>query len=348
MSYKHILDAAALCERELSDLFRRAEFFLDSQNAYEPPCKGKTLFNIFLENSTRTRASFEVAGQRLGMNVVNITGDTSSVRKGESLVDTVRTICAMGADVITIRIRDAGVIAAAAAIATCPVINAGEGAYQHPTQAFLDAFTIARSLKRNRLLSKLAAVSKVRGASIAKTQMYKKVHADLRSAATSKFASAVEFGEKSNDFEGLKVAICGDVLHSRVARSNIQLLNLLGAEIILAGPPSLIPRCISGVSIAGNLEDAIADADVIIMLRIQSERMQAGFIPSLADYHEVYGLKEKHLEIIKPGALIMHPGPVNWGVEMSRFYEARPDITMITQQVQAGVAVRTALLEMLL
>ncbi|HYD13302.1 MAG TPA: aspartate carbamoyltransferase catalytic subunit [Allosphingosinicella sp.] len=256
---------------------------------------GLTQINAFFENSTRTLFSFEIAGKRLGAQVSSFHPAASSVRKGESLRDTALTLNAMRPDVLVIRHEAEGAAADVAAIMDCPVINAGDGTGEHPTQALLDALTIRRRLGR---------------------------------------------------IEGLKVAICGDILHSRVAGSNMRALPLLGAELRLVGPPSLLPRD-TGLPTYTDLDEGISGADVVMMLRIQRERMEEAFPDTLQDYHSEYGLTRARLDAQAPGALVMHPGPMNRGVEIEGALADDPERSAILDQVEAGVAVRMACLDLL-
>ena len=252
---------------------------------------GLTLINAFSENSTRTLLSFEIAGNRLGAQVVTMQVEQSSIKKGETLEDTARTLNAMRPDALVIRHGESGAPARLAAIMDCPVINAGDGIGEHPTQALLDALTI-----RSR------------------------------------------FGR----IDGLKVAICGDIKHSRVARSNAALLPRLGAEVRFAGPPSLLPDDIPG---SGTIDDAVDGADVVMMLRIQRERLQEQFDDG--EYLARYGLTAERLKRAAPHAVVMHPGPINRGVEIDGELADDPQRSLITLQVEMGVAVRMACLDRL-
>lgn len=259
-----------------------------------PTLRGKSIVNLFFEPSTRTRTSFELAGKYLGADVVNINTSSSSLVKGESLRDTLYTIEAMGVDIIVMRHEAEGAAQYAAKIASPAIINAGDGAHEHPTQGLLDIFTI---------------------------KQYKQKIA------------------------GLKVAIVGDILHSRVARSDIWGLNKLGAEVHIAGPKTLLPRDIEqmGVHVHTKVEDALEEADVVNVLRIQLERQKTGLFPSAREYARIFGINAQRLALAKPDALLMHPGPMNRGLEIS------PDIayseqSAIQEQVQNGLAVRMAVL----
>ena len=262
-----------------------------------PTLRGKTVVNLFYESSTRTRTSFEIAGKWLSADVINFSASGSSADKGESLLDTARNIEAMSPDVVVVRHKAAGAPALLARHLRCGVINAGDGAHEHPTQALLDLMTIR---------------------------------------------------EKKGHLEGLNVTIVGDITHSRVARSDIHGMRKMGITVTVAGPPTLIPaQCQElGVKVSHRLEEAIAHADVIMMLRLQHERMQGGFIPSLREYSRVWGLSLARLERCRPDVLIMHPGPVNRGVELAPEV-ADSAYSVILDQVSNGVAVRMAVLYML-
>jgi aspartate carbamoyltransferase catalytic subunit len=262
-----------------------------------PTLRGKTVVNLFYEASTRTRTSFEIAGKWLSADVINFSASGSSADKGESLLDTARNIEAMSPDVVVVRHQAAGAPALLARHLRCGVVNAGDGAHEHPTQALLDLMTIR---------------------------------------------------EKKGHLEGLNVTIVGDITHSRVARSDIHGMRKMGITVTVAGPPTLIPaQCQElGVKVSHRLEEAIAHADVIVMLRLQHERMQGGFIPSLREYSRVWGLSLAKLEHCRPDVLIMHPGPVNRGVELAPEV-ADSAYSVILDQVSNGVAVRMAVLYML-
>jgi aspartate carbamoyltransferase catalytic subunit len=262
-----------------------------------PTLRGKTVVNLFYESSTRTRTSFEIAGKWLSADVINFSASGSSSDKGESLLDTARNIEAMSPDVVVVRHKAAGAPALLARHLRCGVVNAGDGAHEHPTQALLDLMTIR---------------------------------------------------EKKGHLEGLNVSIVGDITHSRVARSDIYGMRKMGITVTVAGPPTLIPaQCQElGVKVSHRLEEAIAHADVIMMLRLQHERMQGGFIPSLREYSRVWGLSLAKLEHCRPDVLIMHPGPVNRGVELAPEVADSP-YSVILDQVANGVAVRMAVLYML-
>ncbi len=262
-----------------------------------PTLRGTTIANLFYEASTRTRISFELAARSLGADVVNVTASGSSIEKGESLVDTLRTVQALGADIVVIRHRDAGAPYLAAATVDCPVINAGDGWHAHPSQALLDLYTVRSRLGR---------------------------------------------------LEGLKLVIVGDILHSRVARSNIWGFARMGAHIVLCGPPQLLPNEITQfpgtdrlVTIEPDLDIAVEGADVIMALRIQQERMDGIHLPDLREYARLYSISEARLARAHPDALVMHPGPMNQGVEISAAI-AYGDASVIEEQVTNGVAIRMA------
>jgi aspartate carbamoyltransferase catalytic subunit len=262
-----------------------------------PTLRGKTIVNLFYEASTRTRTSFEIAGKWLSADVINFSGSGSSAEKGESFLDTAKNIEAMSPDVVVVRHKAPGGPALLARHLKCSVINAGDGAHEHPTQALLDLLTIR---------------------------------------------------EKKGHLEGLNVTIVGDITHSRVARSDIHAMRKMGMTVTVAGPPTLIPAGCQdmGVKVSHRLEEAIAHADVIMMLRLQHERMTGGFIPSLREYSRVWGLTLDRLTHCRPDVLIMHPGPVNRGVELSPEV-ADSQYSVILDQVTNGVAVRMAVLYLL-
>ncbi len=291
----HDLDAA-----EIGDLLDTAETMKEiagREIKKVPTLRGKTVVNLFYEASTRTRTSFEIAGKWLSADVINFSASGSSAEKGESLLDTAKNIEAMSPDVVVVRHKASGAPALLARHLRCAVVNAGDGAHEHPTQALLDLLTIR---------------------------------------------------EKKGHLEGLRVTIVGDVTHSRVARSNIHGMKKMGITVTVAGPPTLIPPACQelGVKVSHRLEEAIAHADVIMMLRLQHERMRGGFIPSVREYSRVWGLTLARLERCRPDVLIMHPGPVNRGVELA------PEVadgrySVILDQVSNGVAIRMAVLFLL-
>ncbi|MDE2303793.1 MAG: aspartate carbamoyltransferase catalytic subunit [Sphingomonadales bacterium] len=259
---------------------------------------GLTLINAFFENSTRTLLSFEIAGKRLGADVVNMHAGQSSVKKGETLIDTAMTLNAMRADALVIRHASSGAVRLIADKVDCPVLNAGDGSHEHPTQALLDALTI-RHAKRV--------------------------------------------------FVGLRVTICGDILHSRVARSNILALTALGAEVRVCAPPALMPAAIEALRVTPfhDFDAALKGADVVMMLRLQQERMQGQFIPSPREYRHLYGLSAERLALARPDAMVMHPGPMNRGIEIDSTVADLAGRSAITDQVEMGVAIRMACLDVL-
>ncbi|MGE0130146.1 MAG: aspartate carbamoyltransferase catalytic subunit [Blastocatellales bacterium] len=303
---KDLLGIADLSPEEVNLILDTAETFRDvnqRQIKKVPTLRGKTVINLFFEASTRTRTSFEIAAKRLSADAINISASTSSVVKGETLVDTALNLQAMAPDAIVIRHSSSGAPHQIAKIVNAAVINAGDGAHEHPTQALLDALTIRHNKGR---------------------------------------------------IAGLKVAIIGDVLHSRVARSNAHLLSKLGAHVVLAGPRTLLPFGLEklitasegSVTVADNVNEAITDADVVMMLRIQLERQSGGFFPSLREYSIHYGLNRRRLELAKDDVIVLHPGPINRGVEIESDVADGP-FSLILNQVENGVAARMAVLYLL-
>lgn len=299
--HRHLLGIKGLSEPDIHYLLDQADEAVKISRQREKKTstlRGLTQINLFFESSTRTQASFELAGKRLGADVMNMSVANSSVKKGETLVDTAMTLNAMRPDVLVVRHSSAGAVALLSQKVGCPVINAGDGAHEHPTQALLDALTIRR------------AKGKV---------------------------------------GRLTVAICGDVLHSRVARSNILLLNALGARVRVVAPSTLLPSGIAdmGVEVFRRMEDGLKDADVVMMLRLQRERMAGSFVPSVREYFRYYGLDAEKLKAANEDALVMHPGPMNRGVEIASDIADGPQ-SVIEQQVEMGVAVRMAVMETLM
>lgn len=299
--HKHLLGIQHLTASEILAILDTAEslFEISTREVKKvPTLRGKTIINLFFEPSTRTKSSFELAAKRLSADIVNFNRQTSSVVKGESLKDTVLNLEAMNPDALIIRHSAAGTPHYISTFCRSHVINAGDGAHEHPTQALLDAFTIRQAKK---------------------------------------------------SFKDLKVAIIGDILHSRVARSNIFCLNKLGAKIVLSGPPPLLPLEFKnfGVDIDFNFNRAIEGADVIMMLRIQLERQKKSCFPSLREYRNLYSLTRKRFRKAKRNAIIMHPGPINRGVEISAEM-ADSTKSVILKQVENGIAVRMAILYLLL
>ena len=299
--HKHLLGIEGLQPFEILELLERADGFVALNRQADKKLqllKGLTQINLFFESSTRTQTSFELAGKRLGADVVNMSVASSAMKKGETLIDTAMTLNAMHPDVLVVRHQDSGAVALLARHVRCAVINAGDGAHEHPTQALLDALTIRRRKGR---------------------------------------------------IEGLTVAICGDILHSRVARSNIILLTAMGARVRVVAPITLLPAGIEGfgVAVETDMQRGLEDADIVMMLRLQIERMQGSFVPSLAEYFHFYGLTYDKLRAARPDALIMHPGPMNRGVEIDGVVADDIDRSAILDQVEMGVAVRMAVLDAL-
>ena len=295
--HRHLLGIEGLNRLDIECLLNRADEFVTAKT-YEKTLTGKTLINLFFENSTRTQGSFEISAKRLGADVVNMSVQSSSVKKGETLVDTAMTLNAMSPDLLVIRHGASGGVRLLSRKVDCAVVNAGDGTHEHPTQALLDALTIRRRKGR---------------------------------------------------IEGLKIAICGDILHSRVARSNTMLLHQMGAEVRLVGPPTLLPagtETWGAASTYTDMSEGITGCDVVMMLRLQLERMSGLYLPSKREFFQLYGLDEAKLEHAKPDALIMHPGPMNRGVEIDSSITESPNST-ITEQVSMGVYVRMAVLETL-
>ena len=299
--HRHLLGIKGLSPLDISLLLDRADAAVEISRRADKKrasLRGRTQINLFFEASTRTQSSFELAGKRLGADVMNMSVGNSSVKKGETLIDTAMTLNAMHPDILIIRHGSAGAAALLAQKVSCSVVNAGDGAHEHPTQALLDALTIRR---------------------------------------------------KMGGISGLTVAICGDVLHSRVARSNIILLNALGARVRVVAPSTLLPSGIDQMSVEVHrtMEDGLQNADVIIMLRLQRERMAGAYVPSVREYFHFFGLDKQKLGLAKEGALVMHPGPMNRGVEIASEV-ADGTQSVIQEQVEMGVAVRMAVMEALL
>jgi aspartate carbamoyltransferase catalytic subunit len=294
---KHLLDIESLSREEILTVLDTARAFKAvGERAIKkvPALRGKTVVNLFVEPSTRTRISFELSEQRLSADIINFTAEASSLKKGESLRDTARNLEALNADFIVIRHSASGAPHFLARTIQASVINAGDGAHEHPTQALLDCFTIR---------------------------------------------------EHKDGFEGLNVTILGDILYSRVARSNIWALTKLGAKVTLCGPATLVPKTFEkmGCRVTHDVEDAIREADIINLLRIQHERQRKTMFPSLGEYTSLFGLTRKRLEMTKPDALIMHPGPINRGVEIDSEI-ADCERSLILEQVTNGLAIRMAVL----
>ena len=297
----HLRSIADVAQGDVDRIFARAEFFLNEQptDHWRNILRGRAVANLFFEDSTRTRTSFEMAAKKLGADVINIEVAHSSLNKGETVLDTALNLQALGAQALVIRHPEAQLPHTLSQQVTMAVINAGDGHNEHPTQALLDALTIKRH----------------------KTKI-----------------------------EGQVVAICGDLAHSRVARSNVKLLHRLGARIRLVAPPGLMADdlILPGITVFDDFMDGIKDADVVMMLRIQKERMQQSQIPNPEHYFKHYGLDHQKIKTANPGAIVMHPGPVNRGIELSGALADDPQYSVILDQVRIGVAVRMAVLENLL
>ena len=298
-SPKHLLGIQDLKVSEIKHILNEAQQFIDlnrSKNKKSDILKGKTQINLFFEPSTRTQSSFELAGKRLGADVMSMNITNSAIKKGETLIDTAMTLNAMHPDIIVIRHQDSGACNLLSQKVNCAVLNAGDGRREHPTQALLDALTIINRKK---------------------------------------------------NIEGLKIAICGDILHSRVARSNIYLLTMLGAEVSIIGPTNLLPKDLEkfGVNIYTDMKKGVKDCDIVMMLRLQNERMTSSYLSSNREYYEYYGLSPEKLEYAKSDALIMHPGPMNRGIEIDTILADDINKSVIKEQVELGVAVRMACLK---
>ncbi len=298
--HRHLLGIRGISASDINTLLDLSEKYVKLNQQVDKKrdtLRGRTQINLFFESSTRTQSSFELAGKRLGADVVNMSVRTSSVKKGETLIDTAMTLNAMHPDLLIVRHHSAGAVELLAQKVGCSVINAGDGAHEHPTQALLDALTIKRHKGR---------------------------------------------------FEGLNVAICGDILHSRVARSNILCLGALGARIRLIAPATLLPADAEklGAEIFTDMREGLENCDIVMMLRLQSERMRGAFVPSPREYFHFFGLDREKLAFARPDAVVMHPGPMNRGVEISSLVADHPR-SLIREQVEMGVAVRMAVLEAL-
>mgnify|MGYP000237175136 FL=1 len=299
--HRHLLGIEPLAPEAIREILDLSDSYVDLNrrpNKHSDVLAGRTQVNMFFENSTRTQASFELAGKRLGADVMNMSMQASSIKKGETLIDTAMTLNAMHPDLLVVRHPHSGAVDLLAQKGDCSVLNAGDGRHEHPTQALLDALTIQR----------------------AKGRLHR-----------------------------LRIAICGDIAHSRVARSNIILLGKMENRIRLIAPPTLMPSGIDtfGCEIFDDMQEGLKDVDVVMMLRLQRERMDGGFIPSEREYYHRYGLDEAKLRAAKPDAIVMHPGPMNRGVEIDG--EIADDInrSVIQEQVEMGVAVRMATMDLL-
>jgi aspartate carbamoyltransferase catalytic subunit len=299
-SHRHLLGIEGLTAAEIVSLLDLAEDAVLVSRQVEKKkavLRGRTQINLFFESSTRTQSSFELAGKRLGADVMNMAVGNSAVKKGETVIDTAMVLNAMRPDILVVRHHAAGAVELLSQKVSCSVINAGDGIHEHPTQALLDALTIRRRKGR---------------------------------------------------IEGLTVAICGDIAHSRVARSNILLLNALNARVRVIGPSTLLPAGIErmGVEVFTDMRKGLAGADIVMMLRLQRERMEGSFVPSVREYFHYFGLDAEKLRLARPDALVMHPGPMNRGVEIDSAVADGPQ-SLIREQVEMGVAVRMAVLEAL-
>ena len=299
VSQKHLLGIQDLSINDVNVILDEASKFIHlnrSKNKKLDTLKGKTQINLFFEPSTRTQSSFDLAGKRLGADVMSMNIINSAIKKGETLIDTAMTLNAMHPDIIVIRHQDSGAPNLLAQKVNCAVINAGDGRREHPTQALLDALTIIN---------------------------------------------------RKGKVEGLKIAICGDILHSRVARSNIYLLNMLGAEVNIVAPSNLLPKDIEkfGVNIFSNMKKGVKDCDIVMMLRLQNERMSSSFLSSNREYYEYYGLTQDKLEYAKSDSIIMHPGPMNRGIEIDTKLADDTNMSVVKEQVELGVAIRMACLK---
>ena len=300
LSHRHLLGIEGLSREDISGLLDLGEEFVDLNRQVEKKrtsLRGRTQINLFFESSTRTQSSFELAGKRLGADVMNMSVSSSSMRKGETLIDTAITLNAMHPDILVVRHHASGAVELLARKVDCSVINAGDGSHEHPTQALLDALTIRRN---------------------------------------------------KGPIDALTIAICGDILHSRVARSNIILLNTLGARVRVVAPSTLLPPGIEnfGVEVCRDMREGLRNADIVMMLRLQRERMNGSFVPSTQEYFAYFGLDAKKLAYARPDARVMHPGPMNRGVEIDSTV-ADGAQSLIREQVEMGVAVRMAVLEAL-
>ena len=296
---KHLLGIQDLSIPEIVHILNESQSFVElnrKENKKLSLLKGKTQINLFFESSTRTLSSFELAGKRLGADVMNMNVSNSAIKKGETLIDTAMTLNAMHPDILVIRHGDSGAANLLSRKVNCSVINAGDGWREHPTQALLDAMTIKMKIGK---------------------------------------------------IEGLKIAICGDILHSRVARSNIYLLNMLGAEVNIIAPTNLMPKEIDrfGVNPFTDMKKGLKDCDIVMMLRLQNERMSSSYLSSNREYYEYFGLTPDKLEYAKSDALIMHPGPMNRGIEIDTILADDINKSVIKEQVELGVAVRMACLK---
>ena len=296
---KHLLGIQNLSIKEANNILNEAKSFIKlnrSNSKKLDTLRGKTQINLFFEPSTRTQSSFDLAGKRLGADVMTMNIVNSSLKKGETLIDTAMTLNAMHPDIIVIRHQDSGAPNLLSQKVNCAVINAGDGRREHPTQALLDALTIIN---------------------------------------------------RKGKIEGLKIAVCGDILHSRVARSNIYLMNMLGAEVNVVAPKTLMPKSIEklGAKAFTDMKKGLESCDIVMMLRLQNERMQGSFLPSKREYYEYFGLTPEKLKYASKDALLMHPGPMNRGVEIDTKLADNINVSLVKEQVELGVAVRMACLK---
>ncbi|MBI1358853.1 MAG: aspartate carbamoyltransferase catalytic subunit [Alphaproteobacteria bacterium] len=299
--HRHLLGIEGLNRLDIEQLLNLGDRYVElnqQRSKHVDVLAGQTLLNLFFENSTRTQSSFEIAGRRLGADVVTMSVATSSLKKGETLIDTAMTLNAMRPDLLVIRHQSSGAVKLLSRKVDCAVVNAGDGTHEHPTQALLDALTIRRRV---------------------------------------------------GDIGGLRVAICGDILHSRVARSNVALLNILGAEVRLIAPRTLTPPGAEGwgATVFTDMRKGLEGCDVVMMLRLQQERMDGAYLPSAREFFHFYGLDAEKLACARPTAFVMHPGPMNRGVEIESGIADHKTRSLITEQVEMGVAIRMAVLETL-
>ena len=295
----HLLGIQGMNKKTIQSILERAQYFNQKKkNRKNKILKDNLVINLFFENSNRTKASFEIAAKSMSADILNISVSSSSIKKGETLIDTAATLNAMHPDFLILRHPNSGAAEMLSKYVECSIINAGDGRHEHPTQALLDAAIIK---------------------------------------------------EEGINLEGLKIAICGDILNSRVARSNIYLLTTMGAQVSVIGPPTLIPKDIEkmGVKVFFDLDSGLKSSDIIMILRLQNERMEGSETPSKREYYSFFGINENNLKLAKKNALVMHPGPMNRGVEIASLLADNNEISLVKKQVEMGVSVRIACLEML-
>ena len=295
----HLLGIQGMNKKTIQSILERAQYFNQKKkNRKNKILKDNLIINLFFENSTRTKASFEIAAKSMSADILNISVSSSSIKKGETLIDTAATLNAKHPDFLILRHPNSGAAEMLSKHVECSIINAGDGRHEHPTQALLDAAVIK---------------------------------------------------EEGIKLEGLKIAICGDILNSRVARSNIYLLTTMGAQVSVIGPPTLIPKDIErmGVKVFFDLNSGLKSSDIIMILRLQNERMDGSETPSKREYYSFFGINENNLKLAKKNALVMHPGPMNRGVEIASLLADNNEISLVKKQVEMGVSVRIACLEML-